>query len=82
MKPDQSKTETSAPVSSTPLLAAVVEAQEEYIKLLVAELNDISPLAAIHGWKTTRREAGEQARAKIAAAKKAANNKLSGGDGH
>lgn len=53
-------------------LAAVIAAQDEYIALLGEEIDSIMPIASVHGWETTRREAGADARAKIAAAKKAA----------
>lgn len=49
----------------------LVTAQEDCIDLLVAELNDVVPMAAIHHWRTTRAEAGVKARAAIAKAKQA-----------
>ena len=45
--------------------AALVEAYEAYIILLSAELNEVVPMAANHGWQTSRKELGETARAKI-----------------
>lgn len=44
-------------------------AYEEYIALLEEEINEIEGVAIAHGWKSTRVEAGEKARAKIAALK-------------
>lgn len=55
------------------LLSIVIEAQDEYIDLLCVELHDIGGFSSVHGWQTTREEAGEQARAKIAAAKLSAH---------
>lgn len=46
-------------------------AQKDYIDLLVAELNDVVPLATIHHWRTTRAEAGVKARSEIAKAEQA-----------
>lgn len=45
--------------------SALSAAYERYIDMLVAELNEVVPLAAAHGWKTSRKEAGENARAEI-----------------
>jgi hypothetical protein len=38
-----------------------IEVQKEYIQLLVDELDDVCPLAAVHGWKTSRADGGIQA---------------------
>ncbi len=43
----------------------LITAYEVYVKLLRDELNEVVPLAAAHGWKTTRFEQGKEARTKI-----------------
>jgi hypothetical protein len=47
--------------------ADLMEAYQEYIKLLCAELDEIIPMVHVHGWRSKRYEAGEACRAKIAA---------------
>jgi len=42
----------------------------DYVDLLVAELNEVVPFASGHGWKTTRKKAGEKCRAAIDAARR------------
>lgn len=49
-----------------PPVQEVIDAYQEYINLLAAEINDLSSIAIFHGWKSTRHTAGEEARAKIA----------------
>ena len=51
--------------------AELVAAYEDYIRLSDEELHEVVPIAANHGWHTTRFEAGEAARARIAKAKEA-----------
>lgn len=48
-------------------LDEAVEAYESYVALLNAELNELAGLAAVHGWVSTRFEAGKKARERIAA---------------
>lgn len=43
----------------------LIEAYEEYIKLLGDELSDVVSLAYIHGWRSTRYESGKTCREKI-----------------
>lgn len=43
----------------------LVEAYKEYIKLLVFELNEVTPIAYVHGWRTSREKSGQEAREKI-----------------
>lgn len=45
----------------------LIHALEDYIVLLGQELNDCAPIAALHGWQSTRVKAGEVMRRKIAA---------------
>ena len=44
----------------------LIDTQDEYIKLLDAELQDLVPMAYNHGWRTQRAEEGERLRKKIA----------------
>lgn len=44
---------------------ALIKKQQEYIKLLVDELNEIVTTVAQHGWRSTRVEEGERLRAEI-----------------
>lgn len=37
----------------------------DYIDLISAELDETAPMAALHGWKSTRVEEGERLRAAI-----------------
>ena len=39
--------------------------KDEYIKLLGEEIDDLAPLAAVHGWKSTRHEKGKEIRARL-----------------
>ena len=43
--------------------------QDEYIKLLIDELDELVGMAAVHGWRSTRFEKGVELRSKIANAK-------------
>lgn len=43
----------------------LAQAYADYVELLVAEINDLIPLAYVHGWKSSRVAQGEAARAKI-----------------
>lgn len=43
----------------------LIEAQKEYIKLLVEELNETVPIANAHGWKSSKFEQGKIIRDKI-----------------
>jgi hypothetical protein len=54
---------------------ALIKALEEYIVLLGKELDELVPLAAVHGWKSSRFEEGKAARRKIQRLK-ITNNKL------
>ncbi len=44
----------------------IVDAYDEYVQLLGDELNEVVGLAAAHGWVSSRAEAGEKLRARIA----------------
>jgi len=46
-------------------LTELVQALEEYITLLGKELDEVIPMAAVHGWKSSRYEEGKVARRKI-----------------
>ena len=46
-------------------LTELVQALEEYIVLLGKELDEVIPMAAVHGWKSSRYEEGKVARRKI-----------------
>jgi hypothetical protein len=68
------KPKERGPLGPATLLAALVQAYEDYINLLCDELNEVVPIAVNHGWVTTRKEAAKEARAKIVELKKAAND--------
>ena len=57
----QKQSRQAAVSGSLPL----VEALEQYIGVLVDELNEVAGMAAIHGWKSSRVEIGEQLRNRI-----------------
>ena len=44
---------------------SLIQAYEEYLALIVDEINELAPFADKQGWKTTRFDAGVQARKKI-----------------
>lgn len=48
----------------------LIKAYEDYIKLLVDEIDELSVIATFHGWKTTRYEKGIELRNKIINLKK------------
>lgn len=52
-------------MENTEILKEIIEAQKEYIKILSDELNELTPLAYVHGWRTTRYEMGKAVREKI-----------------
>jgi len=43
----------------------LISAEEKYIELLVAELNEVVGMAPIHGWQSTRVKQGQTARNEI-----------------
>ena len=43
----------------------LVKVYQEYVKLLGYEINDMTPVAYIHGWRTNRYEEGKVLRDKI-----------------
>ena len=47
------------------------DAYREYVDLLIAELEDTIGLAYAHGWRSSRYDAGEQSRKRIAEARSA-----------
>jgi len=53
----------------------LITAYDEYIVLLVAEINDLVGLATAHGWKSKRYKMGVKARNKIEKAKLNLTNK-------
>jgi hypothetical protein len=53
-------------------LRSLADAYREYVALLTAELDEVTPLAWSHGWRTSRYEDGECSRAEIARLQKAA----------
>jgi hypothetical protein len=57
-------------------------AQAEYVALLASELSELMPFVAVHGWRTTREDAGLKCRERIAAASAAlaATATVSGND--
>ena len=42
-----------------------IEVLEQYNSLLIAELNEVVPIASVHGWKSSRYEQGKLLRDKI-----------------
>ncbi len=52
-------------------LKEVILVQDDYIKLLTEELNELALFASVHGWKSTRYEQGKTFRKKIAQLKEA-----------
>jgi hypothetical protein len=44
---------------------ALINALEDYIVLLGKELDEVIPMASVHGWKSSRWEEGKAARRKI-----------------
>lgn len=51
------------------LVKELIETYDNYIRLLIGELEDLVSLGASHGWKSTRHEAGKLYREKIKALK-------------
>lgn len=43
----------------------LIRVKDEYLQLLCDELNELVPLAHVHGWKSTRHEQGNEFRFKI-----------------
>ena len=59
------------------MVKQLIESYDEYVKLLIAEIESLIPLAASHGWESTRHEAGKVCRYKIDAQKTAVLAQLS-----
>ena len=57
----------------------LIAALEEYIVLLGKELDEVIPMAAVHGWKSSRYEEGKVARRKIQRLKITNNHLEKGG---
>ena len=64
-------------VPSTALLA-LVDALDNYIRILGNELNDCVTIAHVHGWRSTRVAEGEKMRKEIAALRRKANAEAHG----
>ena len=64
-------------VPSTALLA-LVDALDNYIRILGNELNDCVTIAHVHGWRSTRVAEGEKVRKEIAALRRKANAEAHG----
>lgn len=47
------------------MINKIIEAYDEFLNLLIAEIDEIVPLAVLHGWKTSRYEQGKKCRSKI-----------------
>lgn len=72
--PQQNITELRAEISSLRTHAEkLAGAYDKYTALLIEELQDVVGLAAAHGWKSSRYEAGEQCRKEIAELKSQLN---------
>jgi hypothetical protein len=54
-------------------LLALVDALDNYIRILGNELNDCVTIAHVHGWRSTRVAEGEKMRREIAALRHKAN---------
>ncbi len=48
----------------------LIEAYEEYVKLLTDEITELAGAAYVHGWRSSRFEKGAELRAKIEELKK------------
>jgi len=57
-------------------LVGLVAKLDEYIKIMGEELGEVSTLAAIHGWRSTRITKGKKMRREIAALRRKANVKV------
>ena len=49
----------------------LIEAQDKYIKLLENELSETGAMAWVHGWRSTKADAGQALRMRISSVKKA-----------
>ena len=60
------KIDRLSPSEKTPInMEELIKLQEQYIQLLIAELEEVVPIAHIHGWRTSRFEEGELIRQKM-----------------
>ena len=57
-------------------LVGLVAKLDEYITIMGEELGEVSTLAVIHGWRSTRCAEGERMRREIAALRRKANAKV------
>lgn len=58
----------------------LVAALDDYIKLLICEINDLVGVAHVHGWKSNRVKMGTMLRKRIEKARKAAKTDQAGKD--
>ena len=61
-------------------MTKLVDALDNYIRILGNELNDCMTIAHVHGWRSTRCAEGEKMRKEIAALRRKANAALRGGE--
>ena len=54
-------------------LVGLVAKLDEYIAVMGEELAEVSPLAVVHGWRSTRVNQGRKMRREIAALRRKAN---------
>ena len=73
MKSDQTKPASRVGVQRLVGLRQLVKVQDAYIAALIDELNEVVGLAAAHGWKSSRVEAGNIFQAEIARLRELAN---------
>ena len=57
-------------LKSTILVFNYIKELESYVKFLTDELDELAPIAHVHGWRSTRTEEGENRRIRIRATKK------------
>lgn len=48
------------------ILLSLMEAYDDYVEILEQEIRGLVEMAWVHGWRSSRYEAGKKARARIA----------------
>lgn len=67
------RTSAAGSASRSKHLLALVDALDNYIRVLGNELNDCVTIAHVHGWRSMRVAEGKQMRREIAALRRKAN---------
>jgi hypothetical protein len=76
LKTNEKRKAAAGSPSRSKHLLALVDALDNYIRLLCNELTDCVTIAHVHGWRSTRCAQGEKMRREIATLRRKANEQV------